>query len=369
MTLGVRRILTAFWLLATIVASLSAAAEEPLVVSVDAVRRELLRQTVPVLGRLVALESGAIAARVEGAVDDVRVQVGDRVTQGQVLAVLDADRLTASRDLRAAELAAAEAAVASARADLALRRQELGRLEGLRRSPAFSEARYLDQRQTVLIAEADLREAEAAVIQARAQLRLAEIALRDSVIRAPYGGVVTRRQADVGAQVREGDPVVTMIDDQRLEIEVDVPAVNVAGLEPGTSMTVRLGEEEATATVRALLPLENAMTRTRTVRLRSDLTGIDDLAANRSVEVAIPVGPPREALTVHKDAILYRSAGTAVFGIAEGKAELRTVRLGIAQAGRFEVVDGLAEGDLVVIRGNERLRPDQAITAVVGSSG
>lgn len=355
--------------LAPLIAPAPAAADEPVLVVVDAVRSEPLSETVPVIGRLVALESGDIATRVPGTVAQVAVRVGERVKAGAVLATLIADRATAERDLRAAEVAAAEAAVASARARLALKRQEVGRLDSLKASPAFGEARYLDLRQEVQIAEAELAQAEATVAPVRAQLRLAEIALADSTIRAPYDGVVTRRFADVGAYLQTGAPVASLIDDQLLEVEADVPAPRLAGLTSGAGVLVQIDESRVPASVRAVLPVENTQTRTRTVRFRTALDAIHDRAANRAVTVHIPAAPRREALTVHKDAILYRAGQTQVFRAANGHAALQTVRLGDATFERFEVLDGLAAGDVVIIRGNERLKPDQEITISVGSGG
>lgn len=355
--------------LAPLIAPAPAAADEPVLVVVDAVRSEPLSETVPVIGRLVALESGDIATRVPGTVAQVAVRVGERVKAGAVLATLIADRATAERDLRAAEVAAAEAAVASARARLALKRQEVGRLDSLKASPAFGEARYLDLRQEVQIAEAELAQAEATVAPVRAQLRLAEIALADSTIRAPYDGVVTRRFADVGAYLQTGAPVASLIDDQLLEVEADVPAPRLAGLTSGAGVQVQIDDSRVPASVRAVLPVENTQTRTRTVRFRTALDAIHDRAANRAVTVHIPAAPRREALTVHKDAILYRAGQTQVFRAADGHAALQTVRLGDATFERFEVLDGLTAGDVVIIRGNERLKPDQEITISVGSGG
>ncbi len=362
-------IVGAMTVLAPLFAPAPAAADEPVLVMVDAVRSEPLSETVPVIGRLVALESGDVATRVPGTVAHVAVRVGERVRAGAVLATLIADRATAERDLRAAEVAAAEAAVASARARLALKRQEVGRLDSLKASPAFGEARYLDLRQEVQIAEAELAQAEAAVAPARAQLRLAEIALADSTIRAPYDGVVTRRFADVGAYLQTGAPVVSLIDDQLLEVEADVPAPRLTGLTSGAGVVVQIDDSRVPASVRAVLPVENTQTRTRTVRFRTALDAIHDRAANRAVTVHIPAAPKREALTVHKDAILYRAGQTQVFRAADGHAALQTVRLGDATFERFEVLDGLAAGDVVIIRGNERLKPDQEITISAGSGG
>ena len=105
-------------------------------VQVDPVRVEPLSQTLPVLGRLVARETGVVASRERGTIDNVTVDVGDRVKRGDVLAVLVEDRLKADLDLRVAEVETEEANVDMRRAELAQKRQEFDRL----RAPAPSRA-------------------------------------------------------------------------------------------------------------------------------------------------------------------------------------------------------------------------------------
>ena len=332
-------------------------------VGVDAVRSEPLEQTVPVIGRLVARQSGVVAARTGGAVAEIRVTVGDRVEKREVVAVLARDRLRATRELRAAEVAQADAAVATSMAEFDYVTQAMKRLEGLRRSAAFSQARFDDKRQEVVKAKSATIEKEAALLRARVNLKMADIELRDSEIRAPYAGVVSVRHIEVGAYVGVGQPVVTLIDDEHLEIEAAVPAGRIRGLAPGTPVVFQLVDASSSrAVVRAVVPEENPLTRTRTVRFTPRFNGDHrNLATNQSVTLHIPAGPARTVVSVHKDAVLNRSGGALVFVVTEGAARPRPVRLGEAVGGRFEVIDGLEPGDLVVVRGNERLRPGQKV--------
>lgn len=85
-------------------------------------------------------------------------------------------------------------------------------------------------------------------------------------------------------------------------------------------------------------------------------------AAGESVSVNLPLGAPRQVISVHKDAILKRQGLSLVYIVsAEGTAEIRPVELGEAVGPRFEILGGVMAGDLVVVRGNERLRPGQAV--------
>jgi len=75
----------------------------------------------------------------------------------------------------------------------------------------------------------------------------------------------------------------------------------------------------------------------------------------------VPVSAPRDVLSVPKDALVQGRGGWTVFVAADGKAQPRNVQIGVALGNRYEVTQGLSEGDLVVVRGNERLRPGQDI--------
>lgn len=360
-----RNAIIAFCLAAVVGLAQPASGQQATKVGVDVVRRQAVSQTFPVIGRLVARRAGDVAARVEGPVGAMQVDVGDHVKQGQVIVVLARERLRAEHELRQADLTEAQAELESARAGMNMVAQEVSRLERLKqnRSAAFQQALYDDKRLEVTMLESRIAEAEARVARARASLRLARIDLEDAAIRAPYDGTVTLRHTEAGAYLKVGESVVTLIADGDLEIEVDVPADRVAGLTPGAEVQVHIGGERRPATVRAVVPEENPLTRTRAVRLTPGF-GIEGrgFAANQSVTVEIPIGAMAEAVTVHKDAVLYRQGRTSVFLVAEGAAKPTPVELGDAVGERFVVLEGLKPDDVVVVRGNERLQPGQAVS-------
>ena len=336
-----------------------AQAQEASLVRVDPVRQEVSSQTVPVVGQLVARQAGEVAAQVAGPVEAFLVEVGDRVEKDAILAVINADVIMAERDLSAGRLAVAKAQLETARAEIKLAQHELDRMTGLKTSAAFSKARYEDAEQGVIIAQARSRAAAAAVANAQSDLRLYELNLADTEVLAPYAGVITRRLTEAGAYVRIGDPLVYMISDQNLEIEADVPFQRLNGLDRDRAVNFTLDDgSHHTARVRAVLPSENPLTRTRTVRFLPDFNGIEtSLADSQSVTVRIPVGADREVLTVHKDAILQRQGHTVVYVVKDGKAESRSIVIGEGLGSRVEVISGLSNGESVVVRGNERLRP------------
>ncbi|MCP5150144.1 MAG: efflux RND transporter periplasmic adaptor subunit [Ectothiorhodospiraceae bacterium] len=352
--------------LLTVLITVSAAAlgqQQPSLVRVDTVRSETVTQTVPVLGRLVPRQAGTVAAQVHGPVAGFGADVGDRVARGEIIARLDPDMLTVARDIAAGRLGEAEARLQTRRARLALARQERERLERLKQTQATSRALYDDARQQEVIAETEVVEATAALAGARAELRLAEINLARTEIRAPYDGVITQRLTETGAYVQAGQAVARMLGDRDLEIEADVPFDRLGGLGPETEVTVTLDDGSThPAAVRAVVPEENALTRTRAVRFVPRFGDVDGrLAAEQSVTVHVPASAARSVVSVHKDAVTRQGDRAVVYRVNDDTAEQRTVRLGAAIGNRFEVLDGLSPGDIVVVRGNERLRPNDKV--------
>lgn len=350
---------------AAVLAAHAAAAQQPSLVVVDEIRHEPLSQTQPVLGRFVARQGGEVAARTAGPVTEMRIDVGDRVKAGDTMAVLDLDRLKLQRDLAASTEREMAALLDSAKAQLTRRRQDLERLEAIRESAAFSPARYDNAVQDAAISESAVAAAAAALARARASLRIARDQLADGEVAAPYDGVVTERHTEVGAWVGVGAPVATLLNESDLEIEADVPYNRISGLSAGTVVTVSLADGSPhAAIVRAVGAEENALTHTRRVRFTPQVTGAEVAnAVGESVSVSLPLGAPRQVITVHKDAILKRQGLSLVYVVnAEGAAEIRPVSLGEAVGPRFEVLDGVAVGERAVIRGNERLRPGQAVS-------
>lgn len=333
-------------------------------VRVDAVLMEPLSQTIPVIGRLVSRQAGQVAAQIAGAVVKMKVEVGDRVEIGQVLAVLDTASLSAELNVAEGQLLQAHAQLEFDRSDMRLAELGLKRQQDLKKSGAFSKAKYEDWVQKVARANASVKRRQAEILTTEASLHMKQIDLDKATIKAPYEGVITQRMAEAGSYVRVGDPVVYMISDRALEIEVDVPSLRVVGLTPGIEIEFDLDNgQKFKARVRAVLPSENPLTRTRTVRLEPDFAQQSGrLADAQSVVVHVPIGIQRNIISVHKDAIIKRGSLNIVFVINDKKAQSREIELGESTGNRIEVLSGLKPGDQVVVRGNERLKGGALVT-------
>lgn len=339
-------------------------------VRVDAVIVEPKSQTYPVIGRLVAQRTGNVAARINGAVVEMNANVGDRVKKGDILAVLAIERLTAERDKYAAALSTRRAMVRTAQAEASKTAQELRRMSNLKKSSAFSRARYEDLQRDVDARQATLVERRSQQKEAQAELDQVAIDLYNGRIRAPYDGVVSEKHTEIGSYVNVGNAVVTLISDTEIEVEAEVPSDRIAGLTPGRVVRFRLDDgTDHRATVRSVIPRENARTRTRPVRFTPKFGEKSSrFAINQSVTVLVPIGKIQEVVTVHKDAIVHRGPNRVVSIVRKGKAFPRQVTLGVAVGNRYIVKKGLKAGDQVVTHGNETLPPGAVVRILTGGS-
>lgn len=333
-------------------------------VKVDTVALSETAETIPVVGRIVAQDSGLISARTAGAVTQLAVQIGDQVNKGDIIAVLDQvdqkNRLAKARADRQTLLAQQ----IQADADEKLAMLNLKRAQELEGRPGFTQSLMDSRRAEADIATAKLGELKARLAAADAELQAAKTDLALSTIRAPFAGVITQRRINRGAWVSRGDPVIELVNNQEIEAEANVPSQHARNLRAGQTISLLLANNHATkARVRAVLPQENPTARTRLVRLEPTLPAEQTAVIDSAVTLLIPVGQDGKATTVHKDAVIRGASGASVFVVQEGAAQIRKVELGGAIGSRYVVLQGLSDGDKVVVRGNERLRPGQPVAA------
>ncbi|MFT7532603.1 MAG: RND family efflux transporter MFP subunit [Gammaproteobacteria bacterium] len=358
-TSNFRRVLCSLVLLAPAVAA--QAQPQAALVDVDAVQIIISAQTSDVIGRIVARRQGQVAVRTDGSIFSIPVAMGDHVEKGQILAELDDDLLRAFHALAKAELDGAGASLKTAEAKVGLATQAVRRLSKLSGTIAATQAALEDAQQQQRIEEAEVGEARVEVRRKEIDLAIAEARVDYAQVYAPYDGIVIEKIKEIGDYARKGDAMFYLVGDRELEIEASVFASLIRGIQPDQHVNVITSDgHELQAVVRALLPVENDRTRTRTVRFSVSSQAVD-LTPGEGVTLKLPSGPVREFLSVHKDAVIYQSGQSTVYVVMDGKAQPRQVKLGGMSGIRFEVIDGLLDGDKAIIRGNERLRPDQSV--------
>ena len=339
----------------------------PAGVGVATVETQMTSETVAVFGEIVTGRESEVAAQVAGVAANVPVRVGDRLSQGQLVAQLDTELLELEVAAASAEIEIAKAQIIVADARLDRAEKALRRAETLRQNSTIAEAQLEDRAGDFNEALGSRQEARARLTAAETALGRAQYQLDNASIFAPFDAVVLDVSTEVGQFIAAGTAVATLLDIDAMEVEANVPARFITALKPNLPVEARTDVGDALGlALRAILPTEFAATRTRPVRFSISSFG-DTVAVGQAVTLSVPVSAPREVLVVPKDALVQARGAWSVFLNAEGVAQPRTVEIGTALDGGFEVLSGLAEGDVVVVRGNERLRPGQPIAPMGGA--
>jgi HlyD family secretion protein len=308
--------------------------------------------TIAANGNIAAWQEASIGAEAAGLrMTEVRVNVGDRVKRGQVLALLSADTLAADAAAMRAGVAEAEAVQAEAAANAERARQ-------LQASGAIS----TQQIQQYATAEATAR---ARVTSLKAQLRATEVRLAQARITAPDDGVVSARMATVGAVVQPGQELFRLIRKERLEWRADVAAAELARLKPGQKVSVvPAGGGAVAGTLRMVAPTVDAATRNGIVYV--DLTPGSTAKAGMFARGEFAVGE-REGVTLPQSALVLRDGFHWVFAIGnDHKVRQLKVNVGARIADRVEVVSGLPANARVVAQGAGFLADGDTVRVVAG---
>jgi membrane fusion protein (multidrug efflux system) len=298
----------------------------------------LSRETI-VAGRLEPLRTVGVNAQLPGALTSVRVEEGDYVTAGQVLAQVDA------RDIAAQ--------VRSAEASLVLARSTAARSERLWRDRIVTEAE--NQRDAAALASA-----EATLDQLRTRLGFASV-------RAPISGVITEKTVERGDVVQGQTRLFTVADVSTLLVRVQVSELEVTGIREGQSAGVVVDALDAgriAGRVRRVFP--TADTVTRMVPVEVALTGptVRRLKPGFLARVSFELGARANVLLVPSGAVVGPNGARAVFAVRGDRAERRPVRIGESSGERVEILEGLAAGDTVVVAGADELRDGATVRVV-----
>jgi RND family efflux transporter MFP subunit len=202
-----------------------------------------------------------------------------------------------------------------------------------------------------LAAQVNLKVAEAAMAQARAEASIAEQQLARTEIRAPFDGRVAKRLADPGSMIASGAPLFVFLDDSTLEFRANAPSTQYGKVRVGAPVKVTVDSMpglEVTGRVVRVAPLVDD--RNRSFETVVEVPGNAVLVGGLFARAAVRVGVVPGALVVPPSALVRDGTAQAqAFVVAQGKAERRTVAVGVESASAVQVTSGLGEGDVVVV--------------------
>ena len=296
-------------------------------------------------GTVISRNDARLAAEVTGRLIDV-ADVGTFAAKGDVVASIEDTIIM----LRKEELLAE---VERAQARLKYLESEESRYVKLAESNLAAATKLEETRSDRDVSRGDLQVAKSRLAQVDDQLSRTSI-------RAPFNAVVVERLTMPGERVDIGKNVVRLVDQQHLEVIARAPLEYYSYVKPGQELTIRTGDTDAKGTVRTVVAVGSE--KTHQFELRLDIES-GSFPVGQTLRVSVPTSNAREALVVPRDALVLRPGEISVFVVdSDRKAKQVMVTTGIGSGDRIEVNGDLSDGNTVIIRGNERLRPGQSVS-------
>ena len=312
-------------------------------------------------GYVTARRSATVSSKVTGKVIEVHVDEGMVVKEGQLLARLDASNVEASLRFSEAQLAAARSGLDETKSNLELAERELARFIDLAKTGAASKS-DLDRADFLARSLAGrLRKQNADILVAEADVAQWQQQVRDNTILAPFGGVVTSKNAQpgemispmsVGGFTRTG--ICTIVDMNSLEIEVDVNESFINRVSAGQAVEATLDsypEWKIPAKVIAIIPTADRQKATVKVRVgfeKIDLRVLPDMAVKVAFQ-SDATAPAGKFVIIPKSAVQDDAGTSIVWVIAGEKAERRAVSISLTNGDQSTVSAGLSSGETIVI--------------------
>ncbi|HYO75381.1 MAG TPA: efflux RND transporter periplasmic adaptor subunit [Thermoanaerobaculia bacterium] len=361
-------------------------AEAPKTVQTDRVQERMLGASVLVNGTLDAYERATVGTKVAGRLPAMTVDLGSRVSRGQLVARVDPTDYNIRLQQAEAGLAQARGRlglpaegssdsvdpndtppVREARAVLEEARASRERYAALLRDGVISKADFDQVQAQARVAESrsqdafeEIRNRQAVATQRRAEVALARQQLADTAIYAAFDGVVQQRIASLGEFLAAGAPVVEIVKVNPLRFRAQVPERDAASIRPGQNIQLAIdgNTRQASGIITRLSP--TITERTRILEIEADIPNDGSLRAGSFARATIVTDTSAASLAIPHEALVTFAGIEKVVLVQEGKTKEKPVTTGRRTAQWVEVLDGVKAGDEVVLN-PVNLRPGQAV--------
>ena len=352
-------------------------AAAPVSVQVTRVERGDMIRSIRLSASVEAFETARLYAKVAGYLDKILVDIGDRVTKGQVLAILDIPEMAMEYTQAEAELAEAKAQLVKAQADYTLQKVVLERSKTLRAREAITPQQLDEATAKCEVAAAEVTLVHSRIDNARARLGKLKTLMEYTKITAPFEGIVTERFVDPGALIQAAttasvnvSPVVTVQRVDMVRVFIDVPEPEVPAVDRGDPATLALSalpEKKFAGTVTRLASALHPSTRTMKVEI--DFPNPDGLLRPGMYgSLTLNLETHSEALTLPAPALVTEKGKTFVYIVEDGKARRVEVMTGIDDGIRVEIVKGLQGNEAVIVAGASAVSDGGAVRAVTADA-
>jgi len=330
--------------------SVAMAAPGPALIEVDTIKTGEVNPLQKFVGTVNFDKKSILAAQSSGLVKKVNFEVGEKIKKGKVLVKIDSDLLDARIKSFTANLEIAKIKLKNANKD-------------------FHRYKRLLETKSITVQEFDTKtlefdSAEQNVISLRAQLKELKIQKAQKVVTAPYDGVVVEKNINIGEWASEGKSIATVVNTASIEIIFNLPVNLVSALNKKNTYEINIGNKMLRTKFHSAIPKGDKLTRTFPVKFKANVNNMF-VFDGQEASVKLEKNAKMQSLIINRDAVIKRFGSEVVFVNNKGAALMIPVKIlgflgsNVAIAGK-----GLVEGMEVVVKGNERVFPNQPVKVI-----
>ena len=314
------------------------------------------------IGRLVAVNPIIISSKINQEILKIHINIGDNVKKNDVLFTLDSKDILRNIKQISAEMKYEKKTLDILEKKLALRLSKVQNAKNLKKQNIITQDN-LDSINILLL------ENQEQIAQRKYNIKRLQILLSEnkenlsfSKILSPIDGNIVNIDAQVGALISKGKILASILSTQFKEIETNLRSDLASEVKIGSKVDIFSKKAKFSGKVRGIVNIENVRTGTRKLRISLN----EDLPTNINAQgtrfsLYIPFGDIKPRLLIPKDALIPSANKQIVYIFDKGLAKKKFIQSGVSVGDKIEILKGLEEGQLVVVKGNENLRPNQEI--------
>ena len=326
-------------------------------VSIATVEKKDLPEIVTITGSIKPRNEATVFAKMPGRITRVHVELGQIVKAGAPLASIDGSDLVLRVRQADAQLAAAMTGLDNAKIQEEQAARIFARASSLREKGSMSQMEFEQAESGAKLAKAGVQAASSQVALADAARNLAQKAFSDTLVTAPFNGVVAKKSAQIGSEANPGQPLFTVQDQSGLKLEGTVPAAFVPRLAPGLAVAIIIDELPGkifSGSVARIAPSLDADTRRGAIEIAVDKG--DGILPHMFARAEIAFGKSADAIVVPASAVLTVGGEDSLYVVRDGRAVLVRPRIRTRYLDDVIIDEGVEVGDKVIISGSAGLK-------------
>ena len=325
-------------------------------------KKTKLYSLVPSSGRIISLEPYSIISKINEEVKKIYVLEGTNVLKGQKLIELENKNIKRLIARYEAEILYSKDNLKFLNEELAIINDKLKRFLNLKENKVISNDLFDDLRIKKINLNKQVSKIEFDLKKLFYLLLSSKDDLNNTVIKSPINGNLIKLNVKLGSVLNKGVNIGSILDPQNNEIETSIRSDLASKLQPEFPVQIIVNDKILNSQIRAIIASENIKTGSRLLKIKIPKSlPMEFNFPNKRIQLRVPINDGKSRIIIPKDGLIADGIEKLVYIVEKNKVKRKKVTLGQSFKDQIEIKSGVNEGDLVVIKGNENIRPNQSV--------